>query len=304
MGHLRGILYKVIAVSLFVAMAACIKATAEHVPPGERVFFRSFFAIPVILVWLWWIGDLAHGLRTDKPVSHLWRGLFGTSAMGMRFTALGLLPLIEVTAIAYAGPLLTVIAAALILGERIRGVRITAVSVGLIGVLIILWPRLTVLGSGGTAEALGAILVLLSALFVAFAHVFIRKLTATEHTGAITFYFAVMSASLSLLTLPFGWVWPTPGEWVLLVAAGVLGGVAQVFLTSSYRHAPASVVAPFEYVSMLIALGVGYAVFAEVPTTTMLIGAALVVSAGLVVLWRERQLGLRREAASAGQSQA
>jgi drug/metabolite transporter (DMT)-like permease len=281
-------------------MAACIKATAENVPPGERVFFRSLFAIPVILIWLWWIGDLAHGLKTERPLSHLWRGMFGSSAMGMRFTALGLLPLIEVTAIGYAGPLFTVIAAAVLLGEKVRGVRITAVSVGLLGVLIILWPRLSVLDQGGTWEAIGAGLVLLSALFVALAHVFIRKLTATEHTGAITFYFAVMSASLALLTAPFGWVWPQPWEWGLLIAAGVLGGVAQVILTSSYRYAPASVVAPFEYVSMLIALGVGYAIFAEVPTASMLFGAALVVAAGLVVIFRERQLALRRQTAEGG----
>lgn len=291
---IRGIVYKIFAVSLFVAMAACIKAAADHVPPGQRVFFRSFFAIPVILLWLWWLGDLAHGLRTRHPLSHLWRGMFGSSAMGLRFTALGLLPLIEVTAIGYAGPLLTVIFAAIFLGERIRGFRITAVSVGLIGVLIVLWPRLTLLNSGlGQWEAIGALMVLASAGFVAIAHVFIRKLTHTEHTAAIAFYFALMTTLLSLLTLPFGWVWPQPGAWVQLVSAGVLGGIAQVVLTSSYKHAPASVVAPFEYVSMLIALTVGYAVFAEVPTTPMLLGAGLVVCAGLAVIYRERQLGKR-----------
>ncbi|MGB0498971.1 MAG: EamA family transporter, partial [Rubricella sp.] len=99
---------------------------------------------------------------------------------------------------------------------------------------------------------------------------------------------------LSLLTLPWGWVWPTPLEATLLVLAGFIGGVAQIFLTQSYRHAPASVIAPFEYVSMLFALAIGYTIFDEVPTPTMLLGAALVVTAGLIIIWRERQLGLKR----------
>jgi drug/metabolite transporter (DMT)-like permease len=137
-------------------------------------------------------------------------------------------------------------------------------------------------------------LVLGGAVFAALAQVFVRKLVLTERTPAIVFYFSLTATTLSLVTLPFGWVWPSPFEAALLVAAGLLGGVGQIFLTSSYREADASLVAPFDYASMLFALGIGYFVFAEVPTWTMMAGAVLVVTAGCLIIWRERKLGLER----------
>lgn len=293
---LRGIALKVIAVALFMAMATCIKAVADHVPPGQTVFFRSLFAIPVILVWLGMAHNLRDGLKTSNPMGHFWRGLVGTTAMGLSFAALGLLPLPEVTAIGYAAPLLVVIFAAMFLGEDVRLFRLSAVALGLLGVVIVLSPRLSVLrdGTATDTESLGALLMLMSAVFMALAQIFVRKLTLTEKTPAIVFWFSVSASCIGLLTLPFGWVIPTMAETGLLVLAGLLGGIAQIFLTNSYRLAPASVIAPFEYVSMLLALAIGYAVFDEVPTVTMLIGAGIVMAAGLLIIWRERQLGIKR----------
>ena len=115
-----------------------------------------------------------------------------------------------------------------------------------------------------------------------------------EKTAAIVFWFSVTSTTMSLATLPFGWVWPTAWEAALLVGAGLMGGVGQIFLTTSYREADASVIAPFDYASMIFALLIGWFVFKEVPTWTMLGGAALVVTAGIVIIWREHQLGLER----------
>jgi drug/metabolite transporter (DMT)-like permease len=295
MRPLRGIALKLASVLVFIVMASLIKATADHVPAGQAVFFRSLFAIPVIVAWLAWRRELGTGLRTANPMGHVWRGVVGTAAMGLGFAGLAYLPLPEVTAIGYAAPLLTVIFAAMFLGEEVRLFRISAVVLGMIGVLIVLAPRLSVdPGEAGTAEALGAMLVLGGAVFAALAQVFVRKLVQTEATSAIVFYFSVTATLLSLVTLPFGWVWPTPGEAAILVTAGLLGGLGQILLTSSYREADASLVAPFDYASMLFALGIGYFVFAEVPTWTMLGGAALIVVAGILIIWRERQLGMAR----------
>jgi len=133
-------------------------------------------------------------------------------------------------------------------------------------------------------------------VFAALAQVFVRKLVLTESTSAIVFWFSATATVLSLVTLPFGWVIPTGREAAMLVAAGVLGGVGQILLTSAYRDADASVVAPFEYVSMLFALGFGYVLFDEVPSLTVLSGALLVVAAGILIIWRERRLGLERAA--------
>jgi drug/metabolite transporter (DMT)-like permease len=296
MRPLRGIALKLISVLVFIVMASLIKAVADRVPPGQTVFFRSFFAIPVIVAWLALQGELARGWRTRNPMGHVWRGLVGTAAMGLGFAGLGYLPLPEVTAIGYAAPLLTVVFAAMFLGEQVRAFRIGAVVLGMAGVLIVLSPRLTLTG-GGTVqatEAFGAMLVLSSAVFAALAQVFIRKLVLTEPTSAIVFWFSVTASVLALATLPFGWVWPTPGDAAILVACGFLGGVGQIFLTQAYREADASLVAPFDYASMLFALAIGYWAFAEVPTPTMLAGAALIVAAGVAIIWRERRLGLER----------
>ncbi len=296
MNPLRGIALKLGSVTMFVVMASLIKATADHIPPGEAVFFRSFFALPVILGWLWMRGDMRTGLKVASKMGHFWRGFVGTAAMGMMFTGLGLLPLPEVTAIGFAAPILTVIFAAMFLNESVGVVRLSAVALGLIGVLVVLSPRLTAFSGETvqTAQAMGAVIVLMGAVCAALAQIYIRKLVATEQTSAIVFYFSITSSILALATLPFGWVLPTLWEAALLVLSGIIGGFGQIFLTSAYRNADASVVAPFDYASMLLALLIGYFVFAEVPTMIMLSGAGLVILAGVIIILRESWLGLER----------
>lgn len=299
MSPMRGIVLKLGSVFLFIVMSALIKATADVVPPGEAVFFRSFFALPVILAWLAWRHELRTGFKAQKPMGHVWRGVIGVSAMGCNFAALGMLPLPEVTAIGYAAPLMTVLLAALLLGERLRVVRMTAVGIGLVGVMIVLWPRLSV-DEVNRVAAIGAGLVLASAALRALVQIHIRRLVQTETTSAIVFYFSLTSTGIALLTLPFGWTVPDAASALMLIGAGVLGGVAQILLTSAYRGAEAALLAPFDYASMLFALGIGYVVFDEVPTGTMLLGAGIVICAGVLIIWRERQLGIERGKARPG----
>jgi len=166
------------------------------------------------------------------------------------------------------------------------------VLVGLGGVMIVMWPRLQF--QGGDLALIGALVTLGSAGLAALSQVFIKAMAGTERTTAIVFWFSMTASSLSLLTIPFGWVMPVGGEWVLLIGAGLLGGLGQILLTASYRFADASVLAPFTYVSMIWALLIGYFIFDEVPTVPMLGGAALVIAAGVAIVLRERQLGLRR----------
>ncbi|WP_317056524.1 DMT family transporter [Roseovarius rhodophyticola] len=296
MNPFKGIALKLCAVMLFIVMSALIKAASEHVPPGQAVFFRSFFAIPVIFAWLALRGEMRSGLKVESRMGHFWRGVVGTTAMGLMFAGLGLLPLPEVTALGYAAPLLVVVFAAMFLDEKVGVFRIGAVALGLAGVLIVLAPRLTTLSGPNveTAQAVGAVLVLLGATCAALAQIYIRKLVRTERTSAIVFYFSLTSTLLSLLTIPFGWVIPGLTETVFLISAGILGGVAQIFLTSAYRYADVSVIAPFDYASMLFAIAIGYVFFDEVPTQQMLIGGGLVILAGITIILRERQLGLKR----------
>ncbi len=284
---------KLSALFLFMVMQALVKALSDDFPPGEMVFFRSLFAVPVIIGWLAWRGELSQGLVVKKPMGHFWRGVLGTSAMGLTFTGLSLLPLPEVTAIGYATPIFTLILAAIMLGERIRMIRIGAVAIGLLGVLIMIWPRL-----GGnnmdTAATIGALCVLAATMARAFVQIHIRQLVQVDHPAAVVFYFSITATLLSALTALWGWATPTWEQTLILVIMGLIGGVAQILVTSSYRFGQASMLAPYDYTTMLFAIVIGYVWFDELPTLVMLGGAALVIAGNVLVILRERQLGLDR----------
>ncbi|MDB4213881.1 DMT family transporter [Octadecabacter sp.] len=285
----RGIFLMLSAITVFTLMSAFIKA-ADRVPAGEAMFFRSIMAMPVVLIWLVTHGGIAAGIKTTSVRNHAVRGIVGSCAMGLGFAGLKYLPLPEVTAIRFVTPILMVVLAALILGEWFRFVRIAAVMLGFVGVIIIVAPRLSV-GLGST-EALGVLLTLGSACLAAFAQVFVKGMAGKESTTAIVFWFSATSTLLSLTTIPFGWVWPNGYELTLLIGAGIVGGLGQVLLTSSYRFAEAGVLAPFTYVSILWSVLIGYVWFSEVPTLGMLVGGALVICAGVIIVLRERALGM------------
>ncbi len=284
---------KLSALFLFTAMSALVKALSADFPPGQMVFFRSLFAVPVIVAWLISRGELAQGFVVKKPMGHFWRGVLGTTAMGLTFTGLSLLPLPEVTAIGYATPIFTLILAALLLGERIRLIRIGAVAIGLLGVLIMIWPRL---GSAdlGTGATIGALCVLGATVARGFVQIHIRQLVQVDHPAAIVFYFSMTATLLSALTVFWGWTVPTLNQLLILITMGLIGGVAQILVTSSYRFGQASMLAPYDYTSMLFAIFIGYVWFDELPTLAILLGAALVIAGNAVVIWREHQLGLER----------
>ena len=291
---LLAISLKASAITLFTVMAAMIKAVSEHVPPGESVFFRSALAIPVILVWLAARGEIRNGLVPQSIKGHVLRGLLGTTAMGLSFAGLAYLPLPEVTAIGYAAPIFTLVLASVMLGERIRAIRISAVAVSLLGVLIMLWPILGGTSPHEEAAALGAALILAATMCRSVVQIHIRQMVQNEHTAAIVFYFSLTATVLSLLTLPFGWVVPTGRELGLLLTAGLLGGIAQILVTSAYRFGSASLLAPYDYTSMLVAIVIGYVWFGDLPTLWVLCGAGLVIAGNGVVIWREHQLGIER----------
>ncbi|WP_375688109.1 DMT family transporter [Pseudooceanicola sp. LIPI14-2-Ac024] len=294
MHPLRGISLKLAAVMCFIVMISLIKAA--DVPAGQAVFFRSFFAIPIILVWLAIWGDLRSGLRVKSVTAHGLRGALGTMAMGTNFAAVMLLPLPEVTALGYAMPLLVVVFAAMFLNEKVGLYRFGAVGVGLLGVLVVMEPNLTI-GTNETVETaqmLGVMLCLFGATCGALAQVHIRNMVQVEQTSAIVFFFSLTATLLSLLTLPFGWVMPEGMQWVYLISCGLLGGLGQIFLTSSYRFADASLVAPFDYASMVFAVMFGYLWFDEIPTLQTLVGSAIVIAAGVAIILRERYLGIQR----------
>lgn len=298
-GALTAIALKVLSVAIFVTMSSLIKATGT-LPAGQIVFFRSFFAVFPILFFLGFRKELRTAFTTARPLGHIARGVVGVCSMGLTFFALTRLPLPDAITLNYAQPLLVVVFSSLFLGEPIRIYRWSAVVVGLAGVVIISWPELTLLTSGtgfDDQEVLGVLAAFGGAGCSAVAAILVRSLVHSEKTATIVLWFSLVASAVALLTVPLGWQALTWQQTLLLVSAGFCGGIGQIFMTSAYRHAEVSTVAPFEYTSMILAIVVGYLAFDDVPTVHMLIGGAIVVGAGIFIIWRERQLGLARGAA-------
>lgn len=290
---LHGITLKLVSVGLFIVMQALIKYASDQVPPGEAAFFRSLCALPVVLAWLYVTGQWQAGLRPNKPLSLFWRGLMGTVSMGLGFAGLAYLPLPEVTALSYATPLLVVIFAAMYFDEKVGPVKSFALLTGLVGVSVILAPRLTVFQGAGPnyANAFGASLVLGSALFAALAQIVLRKALVTDRTPIIVFWYSLTATGITLCSAVFGWVMPGPQQAVALILSGLVGGVAQILMTESNRHAKASTIAPLDYTALLFAVIVGYFAFDEVPGTSLIFGAPFIILAGLLVTLKHGKQG-------------
>ncbi len=302
MSPLLGICLKLISALAFTLMSAGVKALTARYPTGEIVFVRSFFALIPLLIWLGWQGGVIASLKTRNLRGHLKRGVIGSTGMFCGFAALAFLPLSDSVAIGYAAPLGVVVLAAIVLRERIRIYRWSAVTIGFVGVLIMLSPHLGHVGQGlASGPALGAAIALAGAACSAFASIEVRQLTRTEGTGAIVFYFMLMTSALGLSTALLGWTMPNWQDAALMVAVGILGGLGQIFLVQAYRYGDASLIAPFEYSTMLWAVAIGWFLFDEWPATAVLIGAAIVITSGIYVILREQQLGLlRREQREVG----
>jgi drug/metabolite transporter (DMT)-like permease len=168
------------------------------------------------------------------------------------------------------------------------------VAIGFCGVVVMLTPYLDVAHVAGSGPAIGALFALLAAFCNAGTVIQTRRLTDSETTSAIVFYFSLFCTLAGLLTLPFAWHPPTELEFAELVAIGVLAGVSHILLTEGYRFAPTSLLAPFEYTTMVWAFVLGYVMFGETPTPVVLLGAVIVAASGLFVIWREHRLGIER----------
>lgn len=296
---LFGIGLKIASVAIFVGMSSCIKAAGD-VPAGQIVFFRSFFAIFPIVAFLAFSGELRTALHTRNPLGHVARGLVGVTAMGLGFFALTRLPLPEAITLNYAQPLFVVAFSAIFLAEHIRLYRWSAVVIGLVGVVIVSLPKLTLFGSGeamDNRELIGVIAAFAAAAMSAIAMLLVRKLVHTERTSTIVLWFSLTASAIALFSIPLGWQPLTVVQATLLILSGFCGGIAQILMTEAYRHAEASTVAPFEYTSIILALIVGYAVFGDRPTVHIIVGGAIVIGSGIFIVWRERQLGIERRAA-------
>ncbi len=290
--QLPGILLKIASTFTFTCMIACLKAVADDVPAGEQVFFRSAFAlVPIAIMMIMMKGErLRRVFITSNFISHLWRGGVGALSMIAWFFAIARLDLPAAMAIGFLSPLLVILLASIVLGEKLTAARIIAVLLGFVGILFILWPQLKLIEHLPleAPKLIGAAAALASAFFAACAMILVRRLIKYEPTTTIVVWFSINASLIGLATLPFGWVWPNATELGLLVLSGLFGGVGQLLLTQSYRYADASTIAPFDYTQMIWVLIVAWLIFAERPSIHVLVGATIVIAAGLMVILEHR----------------
>jgi drug/metabolite transporter (DMT)-like permease len=269
----------------------------------QVVLFRSTFGMAFVLAFLLpWQGGLA-ALRTAQPGKHALRGLCVVLSNVFYFLGLAALPLADTAAIFFVAPLMIAALSVPLLGERVGPRRWAAVGVGLAGVVVMMRP-----GSGSFHWAL--LLPVASALFYALMHIMTRRMGGRERAVTMVLYvqlsFVIVSA---LMGLAFGggafegsadpslgflfraWAWPPPGDFALLALIGVSSATGGLFIAQAYRLCEASLVAPFEYTAIPLAILGGWLVFGEWPAPQAFIGIALICGSGLYALWRE---GIRR----------
>jgi drug/metabolite transporter (DMT)-like permease len=285
------------AVFLFTAMDGVVKYVSEFYdyPTGQIVFARNLFAFLPLIAYMLVVEKRLH-LKTERPWGHVWRGVVGVSAMFCYFLSYKLLPLSDAIALGLSGPIFLTILSVPLLGEKVGWRRWSAVTVGFVGVLIMTRP-----GSGVFETA--ALVPLLASVFYALAMISIRRLASTEPPTTIVFYFTLFATCAAIFTLPLGAIdadlaWRMPQsmpELGLLMLIGLMGGIAQIALTTAFRRATVSVVAPFDYMALVYGFLLGFLFFAERPDRYLIVGGAVVVASGIYIIHREAKLARERK---------
>lgn len=275
----RGILYIIGSVFVFALANAAVKWLLTDYPVSEVVFVRCLFALLPCGVLVASHGGLAC-LRTRRIRDHALRACSQFLAMVAIFTAFRMMPLADAVAIQFASPLFLTVLSIFLLGEQVGVHRWSAVLVGFAGVLVMVQP-----GPGMFQS--GAIFALANALISASVTIAMRRMSLTESTTALVAWQGLFTLLLSACLLPFGWVTPSWSGLGLMAVAGILSGVGQFCWTQAFRFAPAAVAAPFSYMSMIWALGLGYVLWGDVPTVALLTGGVVVAGSGLYILYRE-----------------
>lgn len=284
-----------VAVAAFAGMDAMLKVLAASYPPMQVGALRGAASLPFLLAGVAIFGRW-RDLRPVRFSLHLARGVLGLVMVGGFIYAVKALSLANAYSIFFVAPLLVTALAVPLLGERVEWQRWLAIGAGLAGVLAMLRPSGQAMGLLGMAGAL------VSALAYALSAISVRVLTRTDTTVAMVFWFLLLLTLFSgLVALP-GWVPVDKGDWGWILLLGLLGIVGQHFVTEAFRHAPASVIAPFEYTALLWAMGIDWVAWSVLPGLRALLGATLVIGAGLYLIWREQRL--HRELAAATESPA
>ena len=252
---------------------------SEHYPLGQVLFFRGFFGV---LFYFLIIPKerIRNFYYTKRAGLHFLRCFSGLIALVAIFIALRSLPLATVVSISFAAPIFTTIFSIFLLSEKVGIYRWLAVLIGFIGILIITEPGITSLN-------VFYIFPIIFCIGLSYVDITIRKLSTTEPVWLISLYFSISITILSLFSIPFGWAMPTIKDFFTLAMIGIFGGVANLWLSQSYKYSEVSLVTPLKYLALVFAIIFGYLIWDEVPTIKGLFGATLVIFSTLIIFRRE-----------------
>jgi drug/metabolite transporter (DMT)-like permease len=279
---LLGVLYMSAACALFPIMNGLVKLLTATYDPTQVVWFRV--VLHLVLVTLVFLPRLGLGLfRTRRMGSQFVSSVSMLLSTLLFFSAVKSIGVAEAMSVSFVGPVLVVLLAWPMLGERITALGFAAVILGFAGVLVVIRP-------GSSVFQWASLLLVGSAAAYALYQIVIRRLAATDHPATTIFYSVLLGAILMSVSLPF--VWKAPAsvrDWLLLCSLGAFGGLGHYCVAKAMTYAPASLVAPLNYTQMIGSVLVGYLMFAEIPDVYTWLGTTLIVAAGLLAGWQSRR---------------
>lgn len=281
----RGIVLMIVATVLFAGASAASKWLVGIYPVGEVLFLRSLSSLTACAVVMLPVTGLSVFV-TRRPRDHLLRGLSQSVSQAALLLAFSLMPLAGAVAINFSSPLFAAVVSIVWLKERAGFVRGGALIVGFLGVLIVTDP-------GANSLTLGALFALINAVLYGSVTVAVRGMARTESANTLVIWqLSVLTVFHSFL-LVFGWRWPSPLDAAMLFGTGFINAVGQWFWTKALHLAPAAAVTPFYYLMLVWAIVLGFVVWGDVPTVTLLVGSSIVVATGLFLFLREARLQRR-----------
>ncbi len=274
-----GILLMVLSMAFLSAVDAVSKHLTADFSGIQVAWARyAFHLAPMVL--LAGPARLKRMVRTTRPVAQIVRAASLTASAVCIILAFGLMPLADAVAVAFVAPLMIVALSWRFLGEQVGPHRWIAVVVGFGGMLALVWPT-------GEVFETGTLFAIAAAMFWAIGMIMTRHVRDDDPWSTL-FYTALVGTALISLAVPFFWRPPSLAAWGLMLVMGVLGGLAHSALIHAFRHASASLLAPYNYTALVWVTFYGWLLFAELPDAKAAIGAVVIVAAGLYAWHRER----------------
>ena len=287
--HTRAALLMLGGTILFALMAVAVRLASSTLHTFEVAFFRNFFGLIATLPLL-----IRHGpglLKTDRLPRYVFRSVIGVLGMFCGFWAIGNLPLAQAIALSYSTPLFVTVAAVWWLGEHVRARRWIAVTIGFIGMLVIVRP-------GTEGFTVGSLIAVLAAVLSAAVAIQIKQLSRTEPADRIVLWTTLLWVPMSLGPALFVWEWPSGIAWLWVIASGVLGTSAHLLWTRAIKLGDVSALTPISFVQLVVVAVFGYLLFDERLDRWTVLGAAIIFIANVYIAHREAQLA-RRDASEA-----